>query len=169
MKTAKSRLSLPKILVIIAVVGAVAFGVVLGFLELQNDSFPTATKPFGDYATVVTSAFNGTEVYFRLEWTSSGNFTPMYAQITSDTDIANSPVCQLGISSVSKEQTIDMPFAIAGTTSALADLDLSIAVKANSNSTEFTIQYQVGQWQAQPGDIVPSTYACSAGNQNPAI
>lgn len=156
-------------MVVVAVVGAIVFGLVLGYLEYQNDSFPTATKPFTDYATVVTSAFNGTEVYFRLQWTASGNYTPLYAQITSDTDIANSPVCLLGINSIVKGQTFDMPFAIAGTTSALTDLELSIAVRANSNMTEFTIQYQMGQVEAQPGNITPSTYACSSGSENPAI
>jgi len=169
MQTSKPRWSLTKIAVIVAVVGALVFGLVLGFLEYQNDSFPVATKPFGEYASVAAFVFNGTEVYFRLEWTTSGNYTPLYAQITSDTDIANSPVCLIGLNSVSRGQTIDMPFAVAGTTSALQDLELSVAVRSNSNMTEFTIQYQMGQVDAQPGDISPSTYACSAGSQNPAI
>ncbi|HUI86597.1 MAG TPA: hypothetical protein VLY21_05550 [Nitrososphaerales archaeon] len=165
----KPRWSLAKIAVVVAVVGALVFGLVLGLLEYQNDSFPATTKPFGDYAAVVASEFNGTEVYFQIEWTASGNYTPLYAQITSDTDIANSPVCLLGMNSISKGQTVDMPFAVAGTTSALADVNLAVAVRANSNMSEFTIQYQMGQVEAQPGNILPSTFACSAQNQNPAI
>jgi hypothetical protein len=169
MNTGRSRWSVPKVLALAAVVGAVAFGIGFSLLEYQNNSFPSSTKPFTEYASVVKSVFNGTEVYFRLEWTAGGNYTPLYAQVTSSTDIANSPVCLLGLTSISQGQTIDMPFAVAGTTSALADLQLSVAVRANTNNTQFTIQYQMGQVEAQPGDITPSTYACSAQSQNPAI
>ena len=163
-------LSRTKAVVAIALVGALTFGVVLGYLVYENQSFPATQKPFGDYATVVSSTFNGTEVYFKVQWTGSGNFTPLYAQITSSVDGANSPVCDIGLNSVSKGQTIDMPFAVAGgPTSALSDVQLLVAVRANGNMSEFTIQYSSGAMQATGVDIMPSTFACSAQQQNPAI
>lgn len=150
-------------------VGALAFGLFLAYLEYENQSFPAAEKPFSNYATVIASEFNGTEVYFNVEWTTSGNFTPLYAQMVSTVDAANSPVCGLGITSLSKGQTIDLPFATTGPASALSDVQLFIAVRADTNMSEFTIQYQMGQVIAQPGNITPSTYACSEQNQNPAM
>jgi hypothetical protein len=166
----RSGMSAAKALVAILLIGAVAFGLFLGYLEYENQSFPTAQKPFANYASVVSSTFNGTEVFFKVQWRASGNFTPLYAQITSSADGANSPVCLLGLSSVSSGQTIDMPFAVAGgPTSALSDVQLQVAVRANGNMSEFTIQYQMGRVIAQPGDITPSTFACSAGQQNPAM
>jgi len=36
-----------KLVVIFAVVGASIFGLFLGYLAYTNDSFPTATRPFG--------------------------------------------------------------------------------------------------------------------------
>lgn len=150
-------------------VGALAFGLFLAYLEYENQSFPAAEKPFSNYATVIASEFNGTEVYFKVEWTTSGNFTPLYAQMVSTVDAANSPVCGLGITSLSKGQTIDLPFATTGPASALSDVQLFIAVRADTNMSEFTIQYQMGQVIAQPGNITPSTYACSEQNQNPAM
>ena len=165
----KPGLSVAKVVVVVVVVGALAFGLVLGYLEYQNQSFPASTKPFGQYAQVVTSTFNGTEMYFKVMWTTQGNFTPLYAQIVSSVDEANSPVCSIGIPSISRGQSIDMPFAVSGPTSALSDVELLIAVRANGNMTEFTIQYQMGQVVAHPGDIVPSTYSCSEQDQNPAM
>jgi hypothetical protein len=159
-----------KTVVAVALVGALAFGLFLGYLEYENLSFPAATKPFGQYAQVVAWTFNGTEMYYKVMWTTQGNFTPLYAQIVSSVDEANSPVCSLGIASISKGQTIDMPFAVSGgPTGALSDVELQIAVRANGNMTEFTIQYPMNQVVAQPGDITPSTYACSEQDQNPAM
>lgn len=100
-------------------------------------------------------------MYFKLRWTSSGNFTPLYAQITSpSSDEANSPVCDLGIGSVVTGQTLDLPFGTGAPASALSNVDLSIAVRANANMTEFTIVHTVAQINAQPGTISPSNYAC---------
>ncbi len=150
-----------KAIVLAAIVGAVLFSAYLGFLEYTNDSFPVKEKPFADYAVVQATQFNGTELYFKLGWTSSGNFTPMYAQITSpSSDEANSPVCDLGLRSVVKGQTLDLPFGVSAPTTALSSVDLAIAVRANANMTEFTIVYHVAQINAQTGNISPSNYAC---------
>ena len=78
-----------KALVVAAIVGAVVFGLYLGYLALSNDSFPVQEKPFADYAKVVNSSFNGTELAFRLQWLDAG-YLPMYVQLTSPaTDAAN--------------------------------------------------------------------------------
>ncbi|MDV3243818.1 MAG: hypothetical protein LYZ66_01430 [Nitrososphaerales archaeon] len=119
-------------------------------------------RPFANFAAVTATEFNGTEIYFRLQWNSSGNFTPLYAQITSpSSDEANSPVCDLRVSSVVRGQSLDLPFATGAPSTSLTNVDLAIAVRANTNMTEFTIVYHVGQINAQPGMITPSGYACS--------
>lgn len=151
---------------IVVLTGAVAFGLLLGYLEYENQSFPTREKPFSSYANVVSVVFNGTEIDFKVQWTTSGNFTPLYAQTASDTDAANSPRCDIGISSVAKGQMIDLPFATAQPESALSDVQLFVGVQANSNMTQFTIEYDHGQVNAVPGDITPSTYACYQSGLN---
>lgn len=153
-----------RLIVVAMVVGAVVFGLVLGYLAFQNQSFPSAMKPFDDYASVVSSTFNGTEYYFKVEWTTAGNFTPLYAQLTSSTDSANSPVCGLGIDKVQKGQTFELPFGTASPSTALSNVDLFVAVRANSNMTEFTIQYHVDQVTAQPGNISSSGFLCTEPN-----
>jgi hypothetical protein len=149
------------VVVIAAIVGATAFGLFLGYLAYTNDSFPAQQRPFGDYAKVVSMAFNGTEFYFRVEWTASSDFTPLFAQLTSpSSDAANTPVCGLNLTSIVKGQFVDLPFAISTPSTSLSNVDLAIAVRANSNSTEFTIVYHVDSVVAQPGKIYPSNFAC---------
>jgi len=155
-------ISWARTVVIVAVVGAAAFGLYLGYLAYYNDSFPVQQKPFGDYASVVASTFNGTEFYFKVEWTAPSSFTPLFAQLTSSSsDAANTPVCGLNLTSISTGQTIDMPFAITAPSTALSNVDLAIAVRSNSNMTEFTIVYHVDSVTAKPGTIYPSNFACS--------
>jgi hypothetical protein len=150
-----------RVAVIVAIVGASAFGLYLGYLAYTNDSFPAQQKPFGEYASVVSSTFNGTEVYYKLQWTASNEFIPLFAQLTSPTsDAANSPVCALNLSAISRGQTFDLPFAIATPSTSISSVDLAIAVRSVTNGTEFTIVYHVDSFTAQPGKIQPSTYAC---------
>jgi hypothetical protein len=149
---------------VIAVVisGAVVFGLYLAFVAWSSSSFPTAEKPFSDYATVVSTQFNGTELYYRVEWNSTSGLVPLYAQITSpQTDEANSPVCDLGLGSVASGQMLDLPFGIAAPKQTLASVDLAIAVGASPNSPKFTIVYHIDQINAQPGKITPSNFACT--------
>ncbi|MDV3277784.1 MAG: hypothetical protein LYZ69_04870 [Nitrososphaerales archaeon] len=154
-------MSWAKLIVVVAVIGAAAFGLFLGYLAYTNDSFPTQEKPFAEYASVVATNFNGTEFYLKVQWTSTGNFTPFYAQLTSPTtDAANTPVCSLGITSVVKGQIIDLPFKISAPRTSVSSVDLAIAVRSNVNMTEFTIVYHVDQVTAQPGNIYPSAFAC---------
>ena len=173
MKVTRRRgISGAKLVVVIMLVGAVVFSLFLGYLEYANQSFPSKQKPFSEYASVAQFAFNGTEVYYRVQWMTSGNYTPLFAQITSNgNDEANSPVCDLELnSSATRGQVLEMPFAIVGgPTTALSDVELSIAVRANANMSEFTIQYPQSNVAAQPGDIMPSTFSCNAGEQNPAM
>ena len=148
--------------VALVIVGALAFGLYIAFLAWSSSSLPVKERPFGDYATVVSAQFNGTEIYYKVEWNAGSGFLPLYAQITSpQTDEANSPVCDLGLSSVAQGQLLDLPFAVTAPKQALASVDLSIAVRQTSNMTEFTIVYHIGQIAAQPGTIPPSHFACS--------
>ncbi|MDG6901695.1 MAG: hypothetical protein JRM80_07005 [Nitrososphaerota archaeon] len=149
-----------KIVVVAVIAGAVAFGLFIGYLAYANDSFPAQSRPFGDYASVQSSMFNGTEIAFRVTW-ENGTALPLYAQVTSPTsDAANTPVCNVGLSSVSSGQSIFMPFTITPTTATLSDVHLSIAVKSLADGSEFTISYTLQTISAASAPIVPSDVAC---------
>jgi hypothetical protein len=153
-------MSRARFVVIVAVVAAVAFGLLLGYLAYANDSFPAQERPFGDYASVLYSSFNGTEFALRVQW-NSANYLPLYTQLSSpSTDAANTPVCDLGLSSVQKGQVIFMPFTINPASAALSDVDLSIAVQSATNNTSFTITYNIPSINATNSAISPSNIAC---------
>jgi len=152
--------STAKMLVIVALVGAVAFGILIGYLAYSSDSFPAQERPFADYAKVVYSSFNGTEYAFRIEWNSS-NYVPLFTQLTSPaTDAANTPVCDLGMPTISSGQTIFLPFTISPETASLSNVDLAIAVQSATNSTQFTIIYNVPLISASGVAITPSNITC---------
>ncbi|QQG47995.1 MAG: hypothetical protein HY247_04270 [archaeon] len=152
-----------RVAVIVALVGSVAFGGVLGYLAWTNNSFPSESRPFGDYAQVVSGAFNGTEYSIKLRWLSSG-YLPLYAQLRSDaTDAANTPVCDLRYSSVSQGQEVDLPFAVAKPTAALSSVDLFLAVRDLGTGAQFTIVYHWDQVDRQQGDVMPTDVLCQQG------
>ncbi|MDG7010216.1 MAG: hypothetical protein JRM71_05415 [Nitrososphaerota archaeon] len=156
---ARTRLSLPKALVVVAIVGAVVFGLYIGYLAYANDSFPTRTEPFANYATVSSSSFNGTEFAFTLTW-QNASALPLYAQLTSPaTDAANTPVCGIGLANVTEGQSIFMPFTITESP-ALSNVDLSIAVKPLAGGSQFTIVYNVPSISAGNLPIFPSNISC---------
>ena len=155
-----SRPSLAKIAVLATFVGALTFGGYLGYLAWTNDSFPSLQKPFGGYANVTSVEFNGTEYAVTIAW-QSGSDIPLYVQITSSvSDGANSPVCDLGLASVTKGQSIFMPFGFNGPSATPTNVELLIAVKP-ATGPEFTIQQQIDNFTAQGGDIVPAQFACA--------
>jgi hypothetical protein len=152
--------SVVRALVIAAIVGSILFGLFIGYLAYTNDSFPTRVMPFDQYATVTSTQFNGTELAFSVTWNNSG-YLPYQAQVTSDSsDAANTPVCGLQLQSVTDGQMIFMPFSIASPSAALADVQLSIAVKNVVNGTEFTIAYTVPTITAGNGNVEPSNLTC---------
>lgn len=158
--TAQRRRSGAKLLVIAAIVGAVLFGIFLAYLAWSNDSFPVQKKPFGDYAKVTSSTFNGSEYAFQVQWFSA-DYLPYQAQLTSPaSEAANTPVCGTGLTSVGAGQTLFMPFKITPTEAGLTSVDLSIAVKTLSTGSEFTIVYSVPSVSATAGNIVPSDISC---------
>lgn len=146
-------------MVVFAIVGALFFSLYLGLMAYQNQSFPVATKPFNDYATMTEARFNGTIYLFVLSWNNSG-YTPLYAQMTSDQDQANSPVCSIGDSSVSSGEVLTLPFSTNGPITAVSNVDLYVAVKNNANMSEFTIDYHVNNATAQIGDLPGINYSC---------
>jgi hypothetical protein len=152
--------STAKLLVVVVLVGAAAFGLFVGYLAYSNDSFPAQTRPFASYAKVVYSSFNGTEFAFRVEWNSS-NYVPLFTQLTSPaTDAANTPVCALKLSSIRSGQTIFLPFTINPASATLTNVDLAIAVQSVTNSTQFTIIYNVPVISATNATITPSNITC---------
>jgi len=153
-------MSTAKLLVVVALVGAAVFGLFLGYLAYSNDSFPAQTRPFATYARVVYSSFNGTEYAFRVEWNSS-NYVPLFTQLTSPaTDAANTPVCDLKMSSVMSGQILFLPFSISPASATLSNVDLAIAVQSATNSTQFTIIYNVPLVNATNAAITPSNITC---------
>jgi hypothetical protein len=155
------RLRAAKLVVILAVCGAALFGGYLAYLAYTNDSFPAQERPFGDYAQVVSTSFNGTEVAFNVRWLS-GDYLPLYTQVTStSSDVANTPVCGLGLQKVAAGETLPMPFGISKPTAVLTNLELSIAVRTLASGQEFTIVYSVPSVSAQQGDLQPSGLSCA--------
>ena len=149
-----------KILVILAIGGAVLFGSYLGYLAWSNDSFPVEERPFADYASVLSTSFNGTELAFEVKWISA-DYLPLYAQLYSRTnEAANTVVCGVGLQSVVNEQVIPMPFGISKFTPVLTNVNLFIAVRSITTGLEFTLVHSVDTLSAQPGNVVPSEYAC---------
>jgi hypothetical protein len=147
-----------KIIVAGVILGAAAFGLLLVYFAFLNDSFSTNIRPFGTYASIQTAVFNGTEVSYTVQW-NSPNYTPLYAQITSpNSDEANSPVCDMP---APDGQVYVLPFATTTPSTALSQVTLEIAVKSSTNSTQFSIEYELNQMTAAPGDLVPTSYSCS--------
>lgn len=154
-----------KLAVILVVVGAAAFGLFIGYLAYVNDSFPSQTKPFANYAQVESSMFNGTEIAFWVTWQNSSAL-PRYAQVTSpSSDAANTAVCDLGLPSVTSGQSIFMPFAISPASAALSDVHLRIAVESLATHAEFTIVYTAATVAVTTTPIIPSNITC----QQPAV
>ena len=153
-------MSTARLLVILAIVGAVAFGLFIGYLAYSSDSFPAQERPFAAYAKVVYSSFNGTEFAFRVMWNSS-SYVPLFTQLTSPaTDAANTPVCDLQMKGIASGQTIFLPFTISPATATLSNVDLAIAVQSATNSTQFTITYNVPLVNATNAAITPSNITC---------
>jgi hypothetical protein len=61
---------------------------------------------------------------------------------------------------VQKGQVIFLPFAISPASVALSNVDLSIAVQSASNSTAFTITYNLSSINATNSVITPSNITC---------
>jgi hypothetical protein len=153
-------MSIIRAVVVAAIVGAVIFGVYLGYLAEVNDSFPTQTKPFGNYAAVTSDTFNGTEFAFNLTWENASGL-PVQAQLTSpDTDAANTPVCLVGLTSVSEGQTVFMPFTISPESPTLVNVALSIEVQPVGGGGDFTIVFNTATISATNTPIVPSNITC---------
>jgi hypothetical protein len=153
-------MSTARLLVIAAIIAAVAFGLFIGYLAYSSDSFPAQERPFANYAKIVYSSFNGTEFAFRVEWNNS-NYVPLFTQLTSPaTDAANTPVCSLNATGIKSGQTIFLPFTISPASAALSNVDLAIAVQSATNSTQFTISYNIPLVSASNGLITPSNITC---------
>lgn len=154
------RSSWTRVLVVFAIAGAVVFGIYIGYLALANDSFPAEQRPFANYASVVSSSFNGTEFAFNLRW-NNASYLPLYAQLTSpSTDAANTPVCGIGLSKVQSGQKLFMPFTISPPSATLTNVDLSIAVRSLATGNEFTLVYNIPSISATNSPISPSNVSC---------
>jgi len=149
-----------KVFVVLAIVFATVFGLYLGYLAFANNSFPTQEMPFANYASVVSSTFNGTEYAFVVQW-NNATYLPLYAQLTSPaTDAANTPVCGTGLTSVTVGQQVFMPFTISPATATLQNVDLSIAVGKTPSNPLFTIDYNIPDVNATNAHITPSNITC---------
>jgi len=160
-KSTPLKFSRNKAVVLITISAAVIFSLVLGYLFLTNDSFPSQKGTFSEYASVESSTFNGTEFSFKLRWLSA-DYVPLYAQLSSpESDTATTDVCSLNLTSAHTGEDILMPFALAGPSTSLSDVDLYVAVRSVANGTEFTIVHNTPAITATPGDIQPQSMACA--------
>lgn len=155
-----SHVSAVRAIVLVVIIGSVIFGVTLGYLAYSQDSFPTATKPFGNYAVVTSDTFNGSEFAFNLTW-ENATALPVEAQLTSPTtDAANTPVCQVGLESVTSGQNVFMPFTISPESPTLTSVSLNIDVQPTGGGGDFTIIYNVANITASNTPISPSNITC---------
>lgn len=146
--------------IVIALVGALAFGLYLGYLAYANDSFSTTVKPFDDYANVTSYNFNGSELAYNVTWENSSAL-PLYAQVTSpSTDAANTPVCSIGLSSVTSGQNVFMPFTINPEDATLQSVNLNIEVKDLASGHQFSIVFSLSLVNATNNPITPSDISC---------
>jgi hypothetical protein len=151
---------LARIVVVVAIAGAALFAVYLGYLAWANGSFPTAERAFSQYANVTSSNFNGTEFAFNLQWKDSA-YLPVKAQLTSPaTDAANTPACDIGLSSVKSGQPIFLPFTISPPSATLSNVNLYIEVQSVGSGSDFTIVYNVPMVSATNVLITPSNITC---------
>jgi hypothetical protein len=140
-------------LVVVVVAASLAFGLYFTYNAYLNQSFPSRTVDGTTYGTIVYSRFNGTEYFFRIQWNSAGNYTPLFAQVTSNEFSTN--VYDLGLGPLTKGQSMDLPFPIENPSLSLSDVYLYIAVQNNTGGGQFTIDYHISSATAVPGNIVP--------------
>ena len=143
-----------------AILGAVIFGLYIGYLALTNDSFPSQEKPFENYASVTSDTFNGTEFAFNLRWLNS-SAVPVQAQLNSPiSDAGNTAVCATQLKSVAYGQSIFLPFTITPRSPTLQNVNLYIAVHP-AHGSDFTIVYKVPSISASNDVITPSNITCA--------
>ena len=148
-------------MVVVAIlIGAIAFGLFIGYLAYTNALFPQKQASFGNYATVVSTYFNGTEVAFNVRW-DNASALPLKVQLTSTVSTqADSPVCMAGLSSVTSGQMLFLPFAVSPPSGTLANVDLSIAAKDLATGNQFTIIYNLHNITADNATITPIGPIC---------
>ncbi len=152
------RASRAMVLAILA--GAVVFGLIIGYLAYTNALFPPKQESFGNYATVVSTSFNGTELAFNVRW-NNASALPLKVQVTSTDSIqADSPVCMAGLSSVTDGQVIFLPFAVSPPSETLNNVILSIAAKDLATGNQFTIMYNLSSITAGSSTITPLGPIC---------
>jgi hypothetical protein len=161
LKPSSRRPSPGKIIIVLAIAGAVLFAVYVGYLAFANESFPIEQRPFGDYAAMASAPqFNGTEISFHVRWLNS-DYLPVKAQITSPTtDAANSPTCFFDLQNVTSGQVLAMPFGLSSATPVATSVQLSIDVKTLATGSDFTIAYTVNSTSAAQGDVTPTNISC---------
>lgn len=130
-----------------------------GYFQLLQE------KPFGDYASVLSTTFNGTEVVFNIKWLSS-EYLPLYTQLTTpSSDVlsgySKSHLCALGLQTITDGQTMPLVFETRYPTTGLSNANLLIAVKTTSTGNEFYIAYSPSTaLPAQNAAIPPAGYYC---------
>ncbi|MDG6899703.1 MAG: hypothetical protein JRM91_04515 [Nitrososphaerota archaeon] len=140
--------------------GSIIFGLLVGYAAYTSALFPQKQEPFGDYATVVSTSFNGTELAFNVRW-NNASALPLRVQVTSTVSTeADSPQCSAGLSSVTSGQVLFLPFAVSPPSGALDNVYLSIAAKNLGTGNQFTIMYNLDNITASPSIITPIGPIC---------
>jgi hypothetical protein len=140
-----------KLLVALLLVFSLVLGIAVVYYEYANTSFPARERPMAEFATVAYQRFNGTEYLFRVQWAAHGNYTTLYAQLTSNE--YTTPVFDVRYEGVRPGQVLGMPFPLSVPYLSLHNVNLYLAVRDNSNMSEFTLVYHVESVQAVQGNI----------------
>ncbi|MCL4355075.1 MAG: hypothetical protein JRN56_00695 [Nitrososphaerota archaeon] len=140
--------------------GSIFFGLLIGYFAYTSALFPPKQEPFGNYATVTSTSFNGTELAFNVRW-NNASALPLKVQVTSTVSTeVDSPQCMAGLSSVTSGQMLFLPFAVSPPSGGLNNVYLSIAAKDLVTGNQFTIMYNLNNITASSSLITPIGPIC---------
>ncbi|MDG7008379.1 MAG: hypothetical protein JRN06_09095 [Nitrososphaerota archaeon] len=121
----------------------------------------SSSNQFGGYAEVLSESFNGTELFFGVEWLSSIYFPVSYQLSSSTMDSANSGPCAIGQQAVSQGQDIGLAFHISPASAIIDSANLLITVRSAATGGESTFSYSVSALSATNGPIPYTPYTCA--------
>lgn len=121
----------------------------------------SSSNQLGGYAKVLSASFNGTELFFSVEWLSSNYLLVSYQISSSTSDSANSGSCTLGQQAVPEGQTIGLAFHVSPVSATIDSVNLFITVRSAATGSESTFSYRISALSATNGPIPYTPYTCA--------
>ena len=140
-----------RILVIIALVGSLTFGLFYAYSVYQGTRFPAEVRPLASFAWVKTQSFNGTEFLFEIVWNSSVPLSPLSTQLVSRE--YTTAVYDLTGVTASRGVVLRLPFSITPSLPILHDVVLHISVRDNLTRGSYTLLYTIPYIGARLGNL----------------